>query len=484
MKEQWTVSEVDELGLFQSAVEEARSTARPKLVSVSFAAPMADPIDVFAGARDGDGMLWLLPHRGIALVGEGKAAEFRGRGPERFAEVTGQWRRLTEDATVVDEGFGDTSIIASLPGPGPVAMGGFAFAPGSAAGVWEGFGDGRLVLPRIIYGFADRKAWVTMNTVVTGTMRATDAVAALQGERRRWLTLRQSGGERGDEGRPSGSRNSVADAVDVLPKEHWLAAVERVATNIREGKLEKAVLARSVRRPLSDTFSLAGALRKLRLDYPETYVFAVKGQDGLFFGATPERIVHLSDDVARVACMAGSIGRGSTEAKDEQLGETLLADPKNLEEHRVVLRAILEGLEPVCDGLRSAAKPGLRKLANVQHLYTPVRARAKPGVDVLELVSRIHPTPAIGGHPTHTALELIAKEEQMDRGWYAGPVGWMNARGEGEFAVGLRSGLVRRDEARLFAGCGIMGDSDAESEYAESVLKLQPMLRALEAGEK
>lgn len=485
------------LSLFESAKAAARD-GRPRVVSVSWEAPEFDPIDVFARARrrGEEAMLWQLPSEGVALVAAGVAAELSGRGPERFVQVERQWRRLVEDAFV--SGFGAAIPSGSgagaeqgppaaglsgetdpgHPGPGPLAVGGFAFTAGGAGGAWQGFGDGRLVLPKVVFGVAGRRRWLTFNAVVKEETDPVTAAAALASEKKRWLAP-DPGAEVPRELAPETTPLAPRDD---LPKERWLAAVDRVAADIRAGKLEKAVLARCVRIPLPDDFSVAAALRRLRADYPETYVFAVAREQGCFFGATPERIVHLTRGKVNVACMAGSIGRGKTEAEDRLLGETLLADAKNVEEHKIVLRAILRGLAPACDVVTADAEPGLRKFANVQHLYTPVRARAKEGVHILEFVSRIHPTPAIGGHPTAAALQLIAAEENMDRGWYAGPVGWMNARGDGEFAVGLRSGLVRDGEARLFAGCGIMGDSDPESEYAESVLKLQPMLRALEAG--
>lgn len=490
--------------LFESAVASARRKGRTRVVSLSWDAPPFDPVDVFAAARaqGAEAMLWQRPSEGVALVGIGVEAEFVGEGPERFARVYEQWRDLIDGAFTgdesgaVDAGTGDGDA-PDHPGPGPLALGGFAFTPGSAGGAWEGFGDGRLVLPRVVFGFAAGRHWLTVNAAVAPTTEGVAAAEASAADKERWLAVaseatgvpRPADGATSSEtdrspggGAGTGAAPAGLGARDDVPKERWLEAVRRVASDIRAGKLEKAVLARSVFVPVPDDFSLAGALRRLRADYPETYVFAVAREQGCFFGATPERIVHLARGKANVACMAGSIGRGGTEAEDRELGRRLLADEKNVEEHKVVLRAILHGLRPVCDVVAADGEPGLRKFANVQHLYTPVRARAKEGVDVLQLVSRIHPTPAIGGHPTAEALELIAAEEGMERGWYAGPVGWMNARGEGEFAVGLRSGLLQGDEARLFAGCGIMGDSDPDSEYAESVLKLRPMLRALEAG--
>ena len=178
-------------------------------------------------------------------------------------------------------------------------------------------------------------------------------------------------------------------------------------------------------------------------------------------------------------CPAGSARRGATEEEDRRLGEVLRADPKELHEHAVVVQALREGLEPLCSRLDIPEAPDLLCLPNVQHLHTPIEGLLNADRGVLELVERLHPTPAAGGLPRDAALPLIRQWEPFDRGWYAGPVGWVDGRGDGDFAVAIRSALIRRQEAFLYAGCGIVAGSDPEREYAESCLKLRPMLWAL-----
>lgn len=464
--------------VFERAVHEVREERRQRVVSMSFPTVPFDPVDVFADAqaRGDTAALWELPAKGIALVGVGAERELTADGPERFADISRQWRALVADAVTVGEQIGG----ATHPGPGPVALGGFAFAAGGAAGPWEGFGDGWLCLPRTMYGAVAGTHWVTVNTIVTDGIDPEAAVRAVERARERAASRGRTAN--GMRARDDGFVKHTLPTTDLPSKQSWLAAVGRVAGNIRAGQLEKAVLARSVRVELPAGFSTRAALLQLRQNYPECYIFGIARGDSCFVGATPERVVHQEQGRVKVACLAGSTGRGATEVEDRSLGDALLADSKNVEEHQVVLRSILAALAPVCTNVQAAAGPSLRKLANVQHLYTPVTARVTGESDVLDLVSRVHPTPAIGGHPTGDALAIIAAEEEMDRGWYAGPVGWMNADGDGEFAVGLRSGLLRPGEAHLFAGCGIMGDSEPESEYDESVLKLRPMMKALEAG--
>jgi isochorismate synthase len=220
-------------------------------------------------------------------------------------------------------------------------------------------------------------------------------------------------------------------------------------------------------------------MNRLAADYPGCTVFAVAHRDACFLGATPERLIALHDGTASTIALAGSVARGATPGQDAALAEQLVRSPKERSEHAIVVDALHEGLAQVCTRVVADARPRVEKLPNVQHLLTLVRGQVAPGVSLLDLVERLHPTPAIGGFPRQRALELIRAYEGLDRGWYGGPVGWLNRDGEGEFVVGIRSALVRGSSATLFAGCGIVADSNPEAEYRESNWKLRPMQAAL-----
>jgi isochorismate synthase len=223
-------------------------------------------------------------------------------------------------------------------------------------------------------------------------------------------------------------------------------------------------------------------LERLRADYPGCFVFGVGRGQRCFLGASPERLVRLREGTVWATCLAGSIARGTTTEEDEHLGTALLASAKDRAEHAIVVRALCDALVGAGVELAPVGPPGLMKVRNVQHLCTPVAGRVGAGRTILELVERLHPTPAVGGFPREAALRLIREREGMDRGWYAGPVGWMDASGDGEFTVAIRSALLRGPEASLFAGCGIVAGSDPEREYAESCLKLRPILSALDGS--
>jgi isochorismate synthase len=266
-----------------------------------------------------------------------------------------------------------------------------------------------------------------------------------------------------------------------MPEEQWKDIVRRLAREMENGELEKVVLARECRVHAAQPFDSVPVLERLRAAYPGCFVFAVARGERCFLGATPERLVRLRDGAVQAMCLAGSIARGATPADDRRLGEALLASAKDRREHDVVVRSLTAALAEVCTHVAPVEPPVLMKVPNVQHLLTTVYGHADWGRTILDVVGHVHPTPAVGGYPRDLALRVIREREAMDRGWYAGPIGWLDARGEGEFAVALRSGLLHGAGASLFAGCGIVAGSDPDAELAESALKFRPMLAALGA---
>ncbi|WP_040229287.1 isochorismate synthase, partial [Bhargavaea cecembensis] len=211
----------------------------------------------------------------------------------------------------------------------------------------------------------------------------------------------------------------------------------------------------------------------------ESFLFGIESGDKLFFGATPERLVEVRGDHAGTACVAGSVRRGKSAGEDRLLGDGLLGDPKNRSEHQYVVSMIGEVFRRLCTDVRIPAGPRLLKVRDIQHLFTPVEGVPVPGKDLLDFVEALHPTPALGGTPREAAMPMIRENEGMDRGYYGAPVGWMDAEGNGEFAVAIRSALLEGGTARLFAGGGIVADSVPEEEYEETWVKFRPVMRAL-----
>lgn len=449
------------------ARQRARQLGRPVLVSVTTPVRPRDPLALFARGAGSthNRFFWSLPTAGLTVAGLGAAWSFETSGPDRFADAATAWRQLIADACIAAD--------ENLPFAGPVAAAGFAFDPlRQASGLWTDFPPGLLVLPRMVLARSGNSASLTFNGLIGPD---TSSVAPYLSAARRLAGL--LGGAwraaRPAEGLP---------IEESLPASTWRGIVADAVTDLRAGKLEKVVLAREVRLRDTKPLDVPAALDTLRRDYPDTFVFAVARGGRTFLGASPERLVSLRDRAVAASGLAGTIGRGTTPEEDERLGAELLASGKDRGEHAVVVRIIREGLADLTRDLVVPAEPVLMKVRNVQHLFTPISGRIVGEHSVLELVERLHPTPAVGGQPRAVALEWIRANEQLDRGWYAGPVGWIDAHGEGEFAVALRSALVSRREAALFAGCGIVAGSEPEREERESQLKLRPMLGALGAG--
>jgi len=453
--------------LAEEARRRARELGRPVLVSITTAAPAHDPLALFARARGAthNRFFWSVPSSGLALAGLGAAWSVETAGPGRIGAARAAWGELVASAAV-DRG-------ENLPFAGPVAAAGFAFDPlRDPSGDWAGFPEGLLLLPRIMLARQGERASLTLNGLV-GPDTSTAALAA--GAARRLSALIGRGWRHDD--RPA--ELGLADALD---PDAWRTMVARAEAELRAGAMEKVVLARAVRAESGRPLDIPGALERLRHDYPDTFVFAVARGGRTFLGASPERLVSLRGGVVSAHGLAGSARRGATPEEDERFGAALLGSAKDRAEHEVVVRTIVEELAGLATDIAAPAEPTLMKVRNVQHLFTPISARIVPGHTVLDLVERLHPTPAVGGRPSAPALQWIRANERLDRGWYAGPVGWIDAAGEGEFAVGLRSALTSRLVATLYAGCGIVAGSDPEREFQESQIKLRAMLGAL-AGE-
>ncbi len=447
----------------------ARAQRGPVLVSLTERVPWQDAVAFFERGQGvaPDGVFWEQPRAGWALAGVGVAQTLTATGPDRFARIDAAWRDLLAGALLA----GDDPA-----GAGPVLLGGFAFDPEHpATPLWDGFPEALMVLPRFLLRSTATESWLTTSLLLWPDSDPAAEAGTLAHERT-WLL----GAEFPDQS--IHNPQATLRIHDVRPAAEWAATVGAAAADIRAGRLDKVVLAREVAVESDHPFTVGTTLRHLRAGYPACYVFAVARGDRCFLGASPERLVQATGGQVQVTCLAGSTARGTTPDDDARLGAELLASTKNRHEHALVAAMLKEALAEVCVDVAIPVAPQLLKLANVQHLYTPITARLPRGGRLLDLVARLHPTPAVGGTPREPALAWIRAHEGLDRGWYAAPVGWLDATGDGEFAVALRSGLIDGATAHLFAGCGIVGDSDPTAEVAESRLKLRPMLSALAAS--
>ena len=425
------------------------------------------------------------------------AAWSDGRGDQRFWAVgcsakmrcgeTIRFGRAHRNCSEICEQTMDVSLV----GPEgadwsrvPMAVGGFSFAPRQkpATEIWEGWEDGVLWIPRLLFYQQGSETGVCLTLVVEPgdspeAIRETliISLAELEGELSRFTVcgLSQSGS------RSEAPPLSINAAQMGLPaRGKWCERVERARAAIREGAFDKVVLARSEEwhAPLGFSFDAFQTAHRLREEYPTCKVFLFQQEDGsAFVGATPELLLGLKGAEVEAVSLAGTTRRGHSVLEDEALGEALVASAKDQHEHRLVTEAIRQSFEPVVENLEIGKEPHLLKLHNVQHLETPIRARLDRTRGIMELVSRLHPTPAVGGTPSLKAQRWLEENESLERGWYAGLVGFVTSGGDGLFAVAIRSAMMRPDRAWAFAGAGLVADSDPELEWEETALKLQAM---------
>ena len=449
------------------AQERARREGRAVLASLTWSCHSLDPLAFFAAsATYEDRVLWLQPARQFALVGAGATRVIEADAVERF-ELARQARVELLNGAIVDGADGAPR------GTGPLLLGGFSFDPQRiGSGQWCGFPSARLILPRFLLTVSGEEHYLTLNATVRPDGDPATEARAMSGDLDALLARTRLVV-------PGRDHEGDIAVVEARPAAEWKQVVADASASIRRREAEKIVLAREVHLESEAPFEISVVLDRLMTTYPTCYVFAFAQGDRTFVGATPERLVQLEQGELKAACLAGSERRGATAEEDRALGEALLASRKDREEHAIVVRALRDGLAVLCDQLIAPDEPELLSVSNVHHLYTPIAGRLRAGVCILDAVERLHPTPAVGGFPRETALQFIREHEGMDRGWYAAPIGWVGQDGGGEFAVALRSALVDGSTASLFAGCGVMGDSIPEREYAESWLKFRPMLSAL-----
>ena len=451
----------------------ATRPAAAALVARTDPAEAFDPIAVYAaGVEAGlEVALWLRGSEDLALVGLGRAWSVEAEGDDRFAASARAWQ------TVADVFGPDDPSWPS--GVGPLLMGGLGFtgrrpAPGDT---WESFGAASLVLPEFIAARTGGSTWITTTTadgVASPGMRRWDRILARARELAHAPAALVA--------RPVSLPLTI---IEEQPDEAlWRRTVGLFAGAVGRGRLDKVVLARRVVLSSPADLDVENALRRLAASAPESTVFAFHRGNRTFLGATPERLVRTDGRAFRTVAIAGSIGRGRDAAGDDALAAALLASDKDREEHAVVVAAIRDRLGPISERLTIEPEPRILTLRHVQHLITEIEGTVREREGLLALADRVHPTPAVGGEPRDLALGLIDEHEGFDRGWYAGPIGWLGADGDGELMVALRSGIVERTHATLFAGCGIVADSDPDLEWQESWMKLRTVASSLGRAEE
>ena len=414
-----------------------------------------EPLDLFQRAAGSERLYWRAAAGGLEIAAVG----LDPLPVPVEASVADAWRGLMRQAQV------------DPLGPGPLCFAGAAFdAERSPGNGWERWPRRAVILPSLLAIRQGAETFLQLQLLCDPGDRSSSAA----------LNLLHRLGEPGPLAGGRALDTSLAPrSIDEPSPQSWCELVREALQEIDSGAIDKLVLARRQRLDADRPFDLQAALQRLVLRYDECTVFAIDRGDSCFLGATPELLVSLRDRTVETAAVAGSAARHVDPARDQALGAALLSDPKERREHALVVRALEVGLRPLCAELRVGGEPSLLRLPNVQHMHTAIGGALRDGATALDVAQRLHPTPAVGGFPRDRALPLLRRAERFDRGWFGGPLGWMDAQGDGEFVVAIRSALVQGAGAQLYAGCGIVAGSDPEREYQESHLKMQPMRWAL-----
>ena len=418
--------------------------AAPTLPEVSLgtirSVPVPDPGRLVDTLPDDEVVSWTRGNDGFAAWGV--AARFTTSGPDRFSAAARWWQRATQSATIDDQ--------VGVPGSGALAFASFTFDDGPSESV--------VVVPRVVVGRRDGASWVT-------TVGDLDVAEALDAPRPT----------------PAMEPGSVTYSDGAVTSAGYEAAVAEAVRRIEAGELDKVVLARDLVATADIPLDVRVLLRRLSARYPSCWTFSV---DGLV-GATPELLVRRTGDHVVSRVLAGTTTRSADAVVDAKHAADLLASDKDRVEHELAVRSVAEALGPFCSDLVVPRAPEVVRLANVQHLQTDVTGRLAGGETALDLAAALHPTAAVCGTPTGLARQTIRELESMDRGRYAGPVGWIDGRGDGAFGIALRCALVEPGDPRslrMFAGCGIVAGSVPSNELAEAQTKFLAVREALESS--
>ncbi|TSI03028.1 isochorismate synthase MenF [Lysinibacillus sp. BW-2-10] len=409
----------------------------------------------------GKRFFWQNREKTLTLVGLGHAYIIENNEDnERFDLIEDEWKALTKN------------IVKEASELQPILFGGFSFDPkNDKKGEWEGFPQSHFAVATYQLVLRNDKAYVSIH-LVTENEHSLEEFDRLRTERDHLIHAAQVRELKNYE-------KPVMTKYDEVNKEKYLQSIDTVTSLIKDNWAQKVVIARSLEMQFAQSVSSPQVLSQVMNEQPESYLFGLERDNLLFFGASPERLVKVENGYGYSSCVAGSIKRGKTAEEDKQLGDSLLQDQKNLGEHRYVVEMIAETFAKNCTQFKVPKHPKLLKIRDIQHLYTPVEGKLSKEATILQLVKHLHPTPALGGVPRMKALAMIRQYESMNRGLYAAPIGWVDSEGNGEFAVAIRSAALVDNRAYLYAGGGIVVDSEPNSEYEETLVKFRPMLRAL-----
>jgi len=457
--------------------QEEKALTNGRLLSVSIPAPGVDTAVFLQQALGQPRFFWGEANGGLTLAGFGIAADLSAWGQDRFSQIQAQAEALFAAAVIHD---------ANQALAGPRLFGGFSFIDNfTPDNTWSIHYPAQFILPHYQLAQQDGQSWLTLNAILPSDEAPETLLPELQAALQTRLTLLQNPVTLSPGHQVTWSPLHLVTPSPLhlhypMSYKDWAAMITHATQTMRRGPLNKVVLSRVCEIRYAQKVDVDGALAYLNASYPDCYRFLFEPRPfHAFYGATPELIVGVNGRSLTTMGLAGSIGRGKTSAEDDALAQELLNSAKNQHEHALVVQSIRRRLAPLASELTIPDQPGILQLGYIQHLYTPIQATLKQADGVLPILQNLHPTPALGGQPRELAMPFISQAEPVPRGWYGAPVGWLDHHLDGAFGVAIRSAITQDRRVWLYAGAGIVADSDPQAEWDETALKFRPMLHAL-----
>lgn len=446
----------------KDAIAQTRHNSSHILVSAVMKIERIDPLAFYAyGEKEykGSRFFWREPTDNLIIASFGYAYKFFRDNDMQIDDIEQEWKQLLHNARF----FGE-----QIEGTGPILVGGQVFDPlKPKTSLWNHYADLHYYIPMFVLTIHKDECYLTINIVIDAHTpddqidRIIETFYQIQECKNGILS----------------QKSTIIDQTELYVPE-WMSAVQQAISAIKRDLFHKVVLARELRVHIQNVH-LPSIMHHLLQHAKSSYIFSLESQEDCFIGASPERLLRKKGTTLYTTCLAGSIPRLQDDREDEYRANQLLQDPKNRQEHQYVVDMIRSVLEPVCVTLNVPKTPIVMKLPHLYHLYTPIQGVVNQKVSLMQMISMLHPTPALGGLPKKEAVTFIREHEPMDRGLFGAPLGWIDSHGNGEFLVAIRSALLQKDKASIFAGCGIVAESIPEMEYEETKVKMQPMLIAL-----
>lgn len=450
---------------FRDYILQVLDNCKSSQLLVSFASPI-DNFDLIEGYCTSvkiyeKTFYWEIPSRKTAFYGLGELMSISESGKARFMNIQ---KRIKEQQENFTSNWGMYSLEEV-----PLYIGGMKFSPEGTSDLWENFEDAYWFVPKIMFLNSKDKTYLIYNLILSGD----SSIEKIEEDFKRRLdwVFRRNGSTNGAVPRMSGVHGNTPKE-----KKKWIENVKKALQKIESDEFSKIVLARQLEISLEEEPAVSHLLHELKKNYPDCYLFAFNSVKSLFFGASPEKLCRFFPQWIETDALAGSAPRGSDEQEDKQYENELLNSAKNLKEHKFVTKYISETLSRFSEEVVFDSCPEVRKLSNIQHLWTQMRGRLDSIQKIFAILDALHPSPAVCGIPQNEALSAIKKLEDTPRGLYSGIIGWFNFSGEGEFTVALRSALLKGKKVHAFAGAGIIEGSDPSEEYKETELKFNPIL--------